>query len=86
MKNASTEVTKKQPGEKKNEHLNVTTKGKSKQEKQAVSEEKKREKLQTRKALDERDFNFLSQLSKLNKAVVVVQKMSKAQKLKRKMS
>lgn len=52
----------------------VTTKGKSKEEKQAANEEKekKREKLQKKKALDERDFNVLSQLSKLNKAVVVV--------------
>lgn len=53
----------------------MTTKGKSKEEKQAANEEKeekKREKLQKKKALDERDFNVLSQLSKLNKAVVVV--------------
>ena len=52
----------------------MTTKGKSKEEKQAANEEKeekKREKLQKKKALDERDFNVLSQLSKLNKAVVV---------------
>ena len=55
--------------------MSVTTKGKSKEEKQAANEEKeekKREKLQKKKALDERDFNVLSQLSKLNKAVVVV--------------
>ena len=73
-KENSPEVTKKQLGGKK-EHLPVTTKGKSKEEKQAANEEKeekKREKLQKKKALDERDFNILSQLSKLNKAVVVV--------------
>ena len=55
--------------------MSVTTKGKSKEEKQAANEEKeekKREKLQKKKALDERDFNVLCQLSKLNKAVVVV--------------
>ncbi|CAH3108045.1 unnamed protein product, partial [Pocillopora meandrina] len=71
----SPEVTKKQPRGKKKEHLSVTTKGKSKEEKQAANEEKeekKREKLQKKKALDERDFNVLCQLSKLNKAVVVV--------------
>ena len=33
MKNAFTEVTKKQPEEKKKEHLTVTTEGKSKEEK-----------------------------------------------------
>ena len=74
-KENSPEVTKKQPRGKKKEHLSVTTKGKSKEEKQAANEEKegkKREKLQKKKALDERDFNVLSQLSKLNKAVVVV--------------
>ena len=74
-KENSPEVTKKQPRGKKKEHLCVTTKGKSKEEKQAANEEKeekKREKLQKKKALDERDFNVLSQLSKLNKAVVVV--------------
>lgn len=73
-KENSPEVTKKQPRGKKKEHLSVTTKGKSKEEKQAANEEKeekKREKLQKKKALDERDFNVLSQLSKLNKAVVV---------------
>ena len=72
-KENSPEVTKKQPGGKK-EHLPVTTKGKSKEEKQAANEEKegkKREKLQKKKALDERDFNVLSQLSQQNKAVVV---------------
>lgn len=52
-------------------------------------EEKKREKLQKKKALDERDFNVLSQLSKLNKAVVVVDEQGweieeKDEELKRK--
>ena len=73
-KENSPEVTKKQPRGKKKEHLSVTAKGKSKEEKEAANEEKeeeKREKLQKKKALDERDFNVLSQLSKLNKAVVV---------------
>lgn len=74
-KENSPEATKKQPGEKKKENPPVKATGKSKEEKQAANEEKeekKREKLQKKKALDERDFNVLSQLSQLNKAVVVV--------------
>ena len=56
-KENSPEVTKKQPRGKKKEHLSVTTKGKSKEEKQAANEEKeekKREKLQGRES-EEKD-------------------------------
>ena len=73
-KENSPEITKKQSGGKTKENSPVTTKGKSKEENQAANEEKeekKREKLLKKKALDERDFNVLSQLAKLNKAVVV---------------
>lgn len=67
-KENSPEVTKKQPRGKKKEHLSVTTKGKSKEEKQAANEEKeekKREKLQKKKALDERDFYVLKSVVKI---------------------
>lgn len=73
-KENSPEETKKQSGGEKKENSAVKTKGKSKEEKQAANEEKeekKREKLHKKKALDERDFNVLSQLAKLNKTIVV---------------
>ena len=56
---------------------NVCSKAQSQQEKnkaeiQKEREEKKKEKIEKKKALDERDLNILTQLSKLNRSIVVM--------------
>ena len=58
----------------------MTPRGKTKEQKQADNgerEEKNKEKLQKKKALDERDFNLLAQLSQLNKSVVIVDELGR---------
>ncbi|KAL9952982.1 hypothetical protein ACROYT_G040319 [Oculina patagonica] len=68
-----------QPGAKKREEENqeksTTPKGKTKEQKEADAkkkEEEKKERVMKKKALDERDLNILSQLTQLNKSVVVI--------------
>lgn len=61
--------------EEENKEKSTTPKGKTKEQKKADAkkkEEEKKEKVMKKKALDERDLNILTQLTQLNKSVVVI--------------